>query len=83
MSQTKINWLGFFVFFALLIIFAGFGVRLPLTINQLNGIPLTSFYGHFASYIIIAGVFYAFAQNIPLTKKVKVKKGGKKDGSKR
>lgn len=74
MKETKISWLGFFTLFALLIIFASFGVRLPLTINQLNGLPFTSFYGYFASYVIIAGIFYAVAQNIPLTKKVKEKK---------
>lgn len=72
--KEKINWVGFLSLIALLIIFASFGVRLPLTINQLNGIPLTSFYGYFASYIVIAAIFFVFAQNIPLTKKVKEKK---------
>lgn len=74
MKKEKMNWLGLFTLLALLIIFASFGVRLPVTINQLNGLPFTSFYGYFASYIIIAGVFYAFAQNIPLSKKVKKEK---------
>jgi len=72
--KEKMNWLGFFTLLALLVIFASFGVRLPLTINQLNGLPLTSFYGYFSSYIIIAGIFFVFAQNIPLTKKVKKEK---------
>jgi len=64
--KTKINWWGVLFFFATLIVFAAFGVRLPQTINQINGLPFDAFYGVFVSYIVIPGSFWLMMRDIKL-----------------
>ena len=47
-------------------IFGLIGVSLPKTINFINGLSETAFYGHFASYVVSALLFWLFMKDYSL-----------------